>query len=104
MRTDQTIECWGSNSSHGFTSGQADPPEGTFTAVTAGTVQSCGIRTDPTIECWGEYASSDFRFVYEAISPEGRFVAVIAGGDYSCGLRTDGPIECWGIDDSLFPQ
>ena len=48
LRTDQTIECWGYNED-----GQADAPEGTFTAISTGPFHSCGLRTDQTIECWG---------------------------------------------------
>lgn len=56
MRADRTITCWGSNNHHwdGETYvGQADAPSGHFSAVTAGTWHSCGVRTDGTITCWG---------------------------------------------------
>ena len=41
--------CWGSNNV-----GQSMPPAGTFTQVSAGQGQSCGVRTDgTTVACWG---------------------------------------------------
>ena len=87
LRTDATIVCWG-----GWY-GQADPPVGRFSAITAGNgagkSHSCGLRTDGTITCWGD---NDYG---QADAPAGRFSAVTAGNGYSCGLRTDGTITCW---------
>ena len=85
LRTDGTIECWGSNSY-----GEGDAPAGRFGAVSAGGGHSCGLRTDGTIECWGSNSYG------EGDAPAGRFGAVSAGAWHSCGLRTDGTIECWG--------
>ena len=33
--------------------GQATPPAGSFSAVSAGGAHSCGVRTDGTLACWG---------------------------------------------------
>ncbi|MDE0606163.1 MAG: RCC1 domain-containing protein, partial [Acidimicrobiaceae bacterium] len=85
---DDTITCWGDNDD-----GQADPPTGTFKAVTAGWSHSCGLRTDDTITCWGDNDDG------QADPPTGNFKAVTAGGFHSCGLRTDDTITCWGDND-----
>ena len=67
IRTDDTLDCWGANTarfrgeslfgrSHNVYEthyGQADPPEGTFSAVAAGEWHTCGIRTDGQATCWG---------------------------------------------------
>src|SRR5205085_10727557 len=33
--------------------GQATPPAGTFTQVSAGYIHTCGVNTDGTVACWG---------------------------------------------------
>ena len=48
IRSSGTLACWGANDS-----GQATPPDGTFTAVSAAENHACGIRTDGTLACWG---------------------------------------------------
>ena len=89
LRTDATIACWG-----GGGLGEADPPGGTFSAVSAGYSHSCGLRTDATIACWGNNSSG------QADPPNGTFSAVSAGVGYACGLRSDAAIACWGANDS----
>jgi hypothetical protein len=85
LRADGTLACWGSNSD-----GQASPPAGTYTVVSAGGLHSCGVRTDGTLSCWG---SNSFG---QASAPGGTFVSVGTGGTHSCGLRADGTVACWG--------
>ena len=48
ITTDGTATCWGANAW-----GQADAPEGQFSATSAGGGHSCAIRVDRTITCWG---------------------------------------------------
>ena len=66
------------------------PAEGTYTAVSAGSYLSCGLRTDGTVRCWGQKEYGQVKV------PGGEFSAVSAGGYHSCGLRSDGNVECWG--------
>ena len=87
LRTEGTITCWGDNHS-----GQAEPPDGTFSAVSAGWAHTCGLRTDSTIACWGWNSRA------QTNAPDGTFSAVSAGWAHTCGLRTDGTIACWGSD------
>ena len=91
IRTDDTITCWGRNSS-----GQTDAPAGVFKAVSAGDSHSCGIRADDTISCWGN------NFSGQADAPAGGFKAVGAGAWHSCAIRPDNTITCWG--DNSFGQ
>ena len=93
IRIDQTIVCWGLN-----TSGQATPPSGTFQAISAGTLHTCAIRSDGTVACWGN--PDDGR----TTPPSGTFASVSAGGDHSCGLRTDGTLACWGRNTQSPPH
>ena len=72
------------------TAGAAEPPEGKFSAITAGWEHSCGIRTDGTAICWGNNRED------RAEPPEGKFSAITAGWEHSCGVRTDGTAACWG--------
>ncbi len=49
LATDNTIACWGYNEY-----GQADPPEGTFSHVSAGGTHSCAIDPAGDFHCWGQ--------------------------------------------------
>ena len=54
VRTDGSLECWGSNEDFdGNVVGQATPPSGEFASVSAGRVHTCGVRSDGSVECWG---------------------------------------------------
>ena len=117
VRTDGTVECWGSNTDFRdeyhtactdddmsfppfvdcdpdpndvTTYGQATPPEGIFTSVSAGEFHTCGIRTDGTVACWG---SNQYG---QAAPPDGVFSSVSAGDRHTCGVRIDGTVACWG--------
>lgn len=74
--------------------GQSAPPSGSFTAVSAGVVHTCGINQENWVQCWGDDAFG------EAEPPHVPFLRVAAGGRHSCGIRTDRTLTCWG-DDSL---
>ncbi len=73
--------------------GQATPPAGTFTAVSAGLYHTCGVRTNGTLACWGYNAYG------QATPPPGTFTAVSAGNAHTCALRTNGTLACWGRND-----
>ena len=70
--------------------GQADPPDGTYTAVTAGGWHTCALRNDNTLACWGDNSFG------QAHAPDGTHTAVAAGWAHTCALRTDDTIACWG--------
>ena len=86
LRTDNRLICWGANHV-----GQADAPDGEFTAVTAGSQHACAVTADSgAIVCWGGARS-------HTSPPNGPFRAVSAGDEHTCGLRTDNSIVCWGV-------
>ena len=100
VRESGEIECWGNNEAFSFGDdpeeggeyvwvGQATPPAGSFTAVSAGGHHTCAIRNTGAIECWGGDP-------HQRAAPTGSFTAVAAGVGHTCGLRSDGAIECWG--------
>ena len=68
-------------------------PTGQYSAVTAGSNHSCGLRTNGTITCWGRNDDGQLN------APDGQYSAVAAGTDYACGVRTDGTITCWGDNE-----
>ncbi len=83
MKTDGTVACWGRNDY-----GQATPPAGTFTQVSAGGLHTCGVRTDGTIVCWG------WNIYGQTAAPAGTFSEVSAGLWHTCGVKTDGTVAC----------
>lgn len=92
LSTDGTLACWGNN-----WFGQATPPAGTFTQVSAGEYHTCALRTDGTWACWGRNNYG------QSTPPEGTFTEVSAGNDYNCALRTDGGPVCWGFNGPAPP-
>ena len=96
------VTCWGSDAimqvteeggGVGVYTGQATPPEGSYSAVSAGNSHTCAIRTSGEIECWGwnEYRQTD--------APEGNYIAVSAGGSHTCAIRANGAVTCWGREE-----
>jgi len=74
--------------------GQATPPSGTFTQISAGSLHTCGVKTDGTLACWGKNDSG------ESTPPIGAFTEVSSGSQHACGLKTNSTLACWG-DNSL---
>ena len=102
------IECWGSNGTPVTLENssyleiaqtwQADPPAGSFTAVSASYAHTCGLRTSGAIECWGSGYGD--QYVVPITPPPGRFSAISAGRHHTCAIHTgSGVIECWGSND-----
>jgi hypothetical protein len=67
VETDGTLACWGDNYF-----GQATPPDGAFSQVSAGFYHTCGVRTDGTLACWG------YNLHGQATPPAGTIVIVKA--------------------------
>ena len=86
--------CWGHDYGEGVV-----PHGGSFTSVSIGMRQACGLKSDTTLACWWH---DDLT---AAPVPEGSFLSVGAslsernqakGGDSVCVLRTDGTVVCRG--------
>jgi alpha-tubulin suppressor-like RCC1 family protein len=117
VKTDGTLVCWGKNDE-----GQATPPPGVFTEVSAGfgnNYQTCGLKSDGTIVCWGNntftppvgtFAQVSTPCAIKAAdatvvcwgqpSPTGYFTQISVGVGITCGVRTNGFISCAGASDS----
>ena len=67
--------------------GVLEPPDGRFTAISAGSGYSCGLEETGTIRCWGGW--------FSGFEPPGQFRSVAIGtGNYTCAVRTDDTIHC----------
>ena len=105
LDADGIVQCWGANGD--ADKGQADPPAGAFTAISAGYEHTCGIRparsspdnqsggqqSGGQIECWGDNASG------QSTPPAGIFTAVAAGRAHTCALSDAGTAHCWGRNE-----
>ena len=69
------------------------PATGTYSAVSAGGLNSVAIRTDGKLVSWG-----DNRFGQVSGTPAGTYSAVSAGGPASVAIRADGSLVSWGYD------
>lgn len=68
-----------------------------FTALSAGSSHTCGLRTDSLAYCWGRLAGvrADRS---RPVSPTQRFVALASSSAMACGLDATGSVYCWGDD------
>jgi hypothetical protein len=91
IRGDGTLRCWGD--------GAAEPPAGTYTAITSGSSQdehlTCALRDDGRVACWGSGSAGQRNL------PTGELLQVTSGGDFACGIRKENrQVVCWGNNDS----
>ncbi|MCY4101874.1 MAG: RCC1 domain-containing protein, partial [bacterium] len=71
-------------------------PDGTYTAITAGSLHTCALDADGAVTCWGSNTDWLRGPTGATDAPGGHFTAISAGGASSCGVRADGGVECWG--------
>ena len=64
------------------------PPEGSFKSISAGNVQTCGIRPDGSMVCWNEKETWD--------QSGGPYISVGVGQRHYCAVETGGRAVCWG--------
>ena len=74
--------------------GQAEPPPGTYGAVSAAGTHTCAIRESGAVACWG----GRYRELTDA--PTGRYRSLSAARGYTCAARESGEIDCWGRVDA----
>ncbi|BAP55948.1 hypothetical protein THII_1651 [Thioploca ingrica] len=95
VRTDHTVECWGSHLSDPLILAgvlgvsQSIPPSGEFSQVSANLYSTCGIRPDQTVKCWGGFGQLQ--------PPIDTFYSQLSDGGVGvrCGLKTDHTVVCF---------
>jgi len=79
----------------------------TFTSVTAGYDQSCGVDRSGSAWCWGSGRNGQLgdgdttgatKFSPVAVLGGHTFTSVTAGNGHTCGLDPSGLAWCWGYD------
>lgn len=98
ITTEGQAVCWGDN-----TFRQSSPPQGTYTAITAGIWHSCAITAEGRAVCWGDdvfgarpvpgLSGGTFPTIDP---PDGTYTAITASTGYSCAITTEGRAACWG--------
>ncbi|MEJ7597762.1 MAG: hypothetical protein WKG01_07630, partial [Kofleriaceae bacterium] len=116
IRTDDSLWCWGDNSS-GQVGIASESPEivvptrvgdRTWTAVTAGEGHTCAIATDGAAWCWGLGTSGQLGVMMppengtqrEPIAVEGSWKAIAAGFTHTCAISATDQLWCWGANGS----
>jgi alpha-tubulin suppressor-like RCC1 family protein len=79
----------------------------TWTSVTLGGLQACGLQSDHTAWCWGadDYGQAGSAGNLGSMSPSSAptqvgdnsdWVSLTAGDFHTCGIRSNGTAWCWG--------
>ena len=89
LKTDGSIDCWGTN-----LSGQSKDQAGSFLQVTTGSDHSCAIMNTGQVDrgpvtCWGSNQEAQLQ------KPSGDFREISAGYMYTCGLTDGYDVNCW---------
>ena len=74
-------------------------PVGSFVSVSAGGLDSCGVKTNGSIVCWGSNEDLDGNVVGQSTAPAGSFTFASSGPLHSCGVKTNNSIVCWGSNE-----
>ncbi len=116
IATGGALYCWGNNyrgqlgigtaTTTPYASPQLVSGGLSFTDVSAGFRNACGITVDSLAYCWGlnelTYAVGDGtqtnRHVPTLVAGGHKWIAISAGSDYACGLIADSTAHCWGGD------
>ena len=115
IRGDDTLWCWGSNSSgqlgDNSTTDRLVPTAisggGSWKQVSAGSSHTCGILSDDSVRCWGNNGNGQLgdnsttqRLVPTAISGGGSWKQVSAGNNHTCGILSNDTLHCWGSNST----
>jgi Regulator of chromosome condensation (RCC1) repeat len=101
-----SIFCWGDS-----TFGQAQPPPGRFSQVSAGQTAACAVAMNSNVACWGQGAHKSMK------PPTGKFTQVTLGdtqaasfdfqvgfsGSYACAVTVLHAVTCWGGEKGYRP-
>lgn len=115
VTTGGTAYCWGYNSSGDIGNNSADTltittPAAvsgglTFTQLSAGFDQACGVAAGGVAYCWGDNSAGQLGNGATTNSPipvpvSGglKYGSVSGGAGHTCGVTTDGAAYCWGLN------
>jgi len=112
LLSDQTLKCWGLNSSGQLGNGATANLNGTpisvpglsnVTAVGTGYNFTCASLSDGTVKCWGANASGQLgdgtttaKLTPNSVPGITTATSVSVGYNYACALLSDGTAKCWG--------
>ena len=115
VRTDNTLQCFGLNSSGQLGFGTNDPiflrpvqagSAANYASVSAGNAFTCAITLDGAGVCFGANTNGQLGDGTTAtktspafISESGSFLQLDAGSSHACGILTGGALKCWGKND-----
>lgn len=119
IRVDDTLWCWGQNTSLqlgiGSSVQQVDTPTqisggGGWSKISMGLLHGCGIKTDNTAWCWGsgsqgQLGNNDNNSfdTPQPVSGGAAWREISSGIGWNastCGIRTDDTLWCWGNDSA----
>ena len=86
VETDGTGSCFGDDTNHSI-----EIPDGTWTKISQGNGQACGLHPDGSVSCWGNGSAG-------YTPPTGPFIDVQAVEQAACAQDGGGNITCWGND------
>lgn len=82
-------------------------PHLTFTTISVGNAQICGVTTAAVAYCWGRNnaaqlgngdTTGELRLVPEPVAGAQHFQSVSTAGYHSCGVTETGAAYCWGLN------
>ncbi len=100
---DETVQCWGDNSS-GQTAGGTVSLPSAVQDIVAGANHTCAIAyqdpVDPSfggsVYCWGATNADQTPGTPGRVGAENAYESISAGSNHTCGTNTNGEVECWG--------
>jgi Tol biopolymer transport system component len=116
LTTHGEIRCWGANSFGQLGDGSTNPSNSPlqvnealrgFTAVSAGSVHTCGLTDAGGVKCWGangygQLGNHSTSNSYIPVNVEyfpGRIRSISAGENHTCAVTMEGGAYCWGEGD-----
>jgi alpha-tubulin suppressor-like RCC1 family protein len=110
LRSDQSVWCWGRNTSGQLGDGTTDSggaPVRVMTdrklkAVAAGSSHTCAVADDTSVWCWGNNELGQLgggmfdSAVPVQVTGLSSAAAVASGKSHSCALLQNGAVACWG--------
>jgi alpha-tubulin suppressor-like RCC1 family protein len=73
-------------------------PQGSYTQISCGYRETCGINKDGAIECWGPNPSQMTETVESSGNANNPYRQVGVGDNFICALMNDNRVTCWGVE------